>query len=69
MQHQPSSDVGGVDGAPRGALAGLSFRLFEERTIIMLPGLRIRGRQDSQSFPEHAAITPEIAAILQRSPD
>lgn len=69
MEHQPPSDVGRVDGAPSCALARLGFGLPKQSGAIMLPGIRIGGSENPQRFSQHAAVAPEVTAILEGSPD
>ncbi|MDB4743671.1 hypothetical protein OAF98_04225, partial [Planctomicrobium sp.] len=69
VEHQSSSEVGGVNGALGSTAAGLGFRLPEKGGAVVFSGQVVRGCQNADDFAEHPAVAPELLLVLKGFPN
>jgi len=69
MQQQSAGDAGDIDRAFRSAASLLRLGSREQRGAVVTPSYRIGDCQDPNHFPQHPAIGPKTATVLDRSPD
>ena len=69
MQHQPSGNIGCVDGTLCCAATGLSFGLMEECCRVVLTADLAGDREYADDFAQHSPVYPEPTPVLGRAPD
>ena len=69
MDHESPSNTRRVNGGFRSTWSLLRIRLGKKRLAVVLPRVLIRRGEYANDFTPHSGVCPELAAMLEGSPD